>query len=264
MPDLPPPLDLDPAQVAIFLDFDGTLAEIVEDPTKASCPPHVLSCLQNLYSASGGALAVVSGRAIAQLDDFLGPARLPLAGIHGLQRRSADGRLETPVIDKVAVAKLSAKASAFVDARKELLCEFKVGGVAVHYRKRPDLQFEVLRFGELMAQDHPSFRMIRGKMVVELAYGHHDKGGAIQAFLAEKPFVGRLPIFAGDDVTDEDGLRRVSDLGGIGIKIGPGASSAACRLAGPRQLWAWLLALEERWSSASRDSAPPFEQAAAG
>ncbi|MER2632514.1 MAG: trehalose-phosphatase, partial [Rhizobiaceae bacterium] len=96
-------MTLDPARTAIFLDFDGTLAEIVEDPTKASCPPQVLACLQNLYSACGGALAVVSGRAIAQLDDFLGPARLPLAGIHGLQRRTADGRVETPVIDATAV-----------------------------------------------------------------------------------------------------------------------------------------------------------------
>ena len=260
MSHLPPPLTLDPARTAIFLDFDGTLAEIVEDPTKASCPPQVLACLQNLYSACGGALAVVSGRAIAQLDDFLGPARLPLAGIHGLQRRTADGRVETPVIDATAVAKLSAQASAFVEGHKALLCEFKVGGVAIHYRKRPDLQFEVLRFGELLAEDHPSFRLIRGKMVVELAFGHHDKGGAIQAFMSEKPFAGRQPVFAGDDVTDEDGLRRVGQLGGIGIKIGPGPSSAAFRLASPRQLWAWLLAVEQGWST-TKAGAPALEQA---
>ena len=97
-------------------------------------------------------------------------------------------------------------------------------------------------------------------MVVELAFGHHDKGGAIQAFMSEKPFAGRQPVFAGDDVTDEDGLRRVGQLGGIGIKIGPGPSSAAFRLASPRQLWAWLLAVEQGWST-TKAGAPALEQA---
>lgn len=224
-----PPLDV--TRTAFFLDFDGTLAEIVDDPALAEIKPRTLAAVEKLAAAAGNAVAVVSGRSVAQLDRFLHPLRLPLAGVHGMERRMPDGRLMTTAVDEDAQDALQARVAAFAEANPGLLAEPKPGSVALHYRNRPDLGSTCGDLAEGLARADPRIRVVPGKMVFEMKLGTLTKADAIAAFMQEPPFRGRLPFFAGDDMTDEAGFELVNALDGISLKIGPGDTAARYRIA---------------------------------
>jgi trehalose 6-phosphate phosphatase len=247
MPDTRPPLDLSPHDTAIFLDFDGTLAEIVDDPEAVGLAPDQLMRLGRLAQCLDGALAVISGRSIEQLDRFLAPLRLPLAGVHGRERRNGAGRLRGDTIDEAAIAEVANQAEAFAATRPGVLVERKPASVAIHYRTAPEFGADVVDFAARRVAQGSGLTLLRGKMVVEIAAGHRTKGDAIADFLREQPFAGRKPVFAGDDVTDEDGFRAIARHDGIAIKIGPGPSEAPWRLESPRELHGWLEDLDARW-----------------
>lgn len=242
-----PPLDLSPRDIAIFLDFDGTLAEIVDDPEAVGLTPGQLGRLERLARRLDGALAVISGRSIEQLDRYLAPLRLPLAGVHGRERRDGAGRLVGETIDDAGIAEVVTSAEAFAAVRPGVLVERKPASVALHYRAAPAFGAEVVDFAARRVAQARGLTLLRGKMVVEIAAGHRTKGDAIADFLREHPFAGRRPVFAGDDVTDEDGFRAIAPHDGIAIKIGPGPSEAPWRLESPRELHGWLEELETRW-----------------
>ncbi|MEO3385886.1 trehalose-phosphatase [Mesorhizobium sp. CAU 1741] len=223
-----PPIDI--RRTAFFLDFDGTLAEIVDDPDKAAISEANFAALQKLAEAADDAVAVVSGRSIAQLDRLLHPLRLPLAGVHGLERRTADGRLVNAPIDEDAQRTLQAGVKTFADANPGLLAEAKPGSVALHYRMRPDLAAECARLADELARHDPRIEVVAGKMVFEIKLGALTKGDAISAFMEESPFRGRVPFFAGDDVTDETGFKVVNAMGGISLKVGSGKTFADHRV----------------------------------
>ena len=224
------PHGLAPARTAFFLDFDGTLARIVPDPAQAAVGPEVLAALRQLAQAAGGAVAVVSGRSIAQLDRKLHPLRLPAAGVHGLERRDAGGRVSKTPFDAALHHRLAAAVGAFVGGRPGLLAEVKPGSVALHYRKRPEMAADCMGFATAQARADPRIRIVPGKMVVEMKLGPRTKGDAIADFMAEAPFSGRLPFFAGDDVTDEAGFVLVNGMGGVSLKVGPGETQARHRV----------------------------------
>lgn len=230
-------------RTAFFLDFDGTLAEIVDDPASAAVGPDTLSALARLREATDGAVAVVSGRSIAQLDRMLAPLRLPLAGVHGLERRDAAGeRFDAPV-DLDAQRRLTSAVETFARDRPGLLAEPKPGSVALHYRMRPELESDCLAFAEKLAHSDPRIRLVTGKMVVEMKLAARSKGDAIADFMAEPPFRGRLPFFAGDDATDEAGFRVVNAMGGVSLKVGPGETHAGHRVADAASFAAFLAGL---------------------
>lgn len=222
---------LDVATTAFFLDFDGTLAEIVANPDLAAVKSGTLADLGRLQALAGGAVAVVSGRSIAQLDGLLRPLRLPVAGVHGLERRDADGDLHSVPIDADRHRRLAGLVDAFVADRPGLVAETKPGSVALHYRQRPDLQSECLALAESLARTGGPIRLLRGKMVVEMTLAARTKGDAILAFMRERPFEGRRPWFAGDDVTDEAGFAAVNAMNGISVKVGRGPTYANHRVA---------------------------------
>jgi len=238
--------DLSPSNhVAIFLDFDGTLVHIAERPELAHAPAHVLTTLERAYAMLDGALALITGRSIASLDELLDPLRLPAAGVHGIEYRDATG-----MVQSVGTAGFPAWATAEIDAlatsHPGLLLEHKGHGVALHYREAPALE-AVARaaMSKLSTRLGPDFVVQDGKMVVELRPACASKGTAVARFMAEAPFAGRRPVFVGDDITDEDAFRVVNDMGGYSIKVGdrePG--SAACyELADVDAVRAWLLPL---------------------
>lgn len=229
---------------ALFLDFDGTMVDLAPQPHAVQVPRSLLGTLQDLRSMLGGALAVISGRPIAQLDDFLQPLRLPAAGVHGAERRGADGHLhllQTLPLDHVEEA-----ARVLAAQHEGLLVESKRGSLALHYRQAPHLEELCLRAMHDAVSESPGITLLRGKMVVEAKPGGASKGLAIEEFMGEAPFAGRTPVFIGDDVTDEAGFSAVQRLGGIGIKVGEGESLARQRVADPstlhRQLQAALAA----------------------
>jgi trehalose 6-phosphate phosphatase len=216
---------------ALFLDFDGTLVDIAPQPEAVIVPSELVATLTALNKYLGGALALISGRPIEQIDAFLHPLRLPAAGVHGAERRGADGQmtlLSTHPLDHVEEAALS------LAARYPMLrVEKKRGSVALHYRQAPELEQECLHVMQAAIQESPGLTLLRGKMVVEAKPGGASKGHAIEAFMQERPFAGRSPVFVGDDITDEVGFATVQRLKGLGVKVGEGASVAWQRLASP-------------------------------
>ena len=219
---------------ALFLDFDGTMVDIAPLPSAVHVPEPLLGVLRNLHEDLKGAIAVISGRPIEQIDAFLRPLRLPVAGVHGAERRGADGvlhLLEAQPLDHVEEA-----ACLLAAQNPGLLVENKRSSLALHYRQRPELQDLCLRIMQRAVDESPGITLLRGKMVVEAKPGGASKGRAIEVFLEEQPFAGRTPVFIGDDVTDEAGFSTVQRLGGLGIKVGEGATCAWRRLPDPQAL----------------------------
>lgn len=229
-----------PARTAFFFDFDGTLAEIVDDPAAVSIGAEVLDALATLRDAAGGALAVISGREISALDRFLAPLELPLGGAHGSERRNARGEVESVGIDAGVLAGMVAELQAFARGKDGLIVEPKRTSVALHYRRNPALEEDCRAVARGLAEKTQDTTLLEGKMVVELKLSGRTKGDLIAAFMDEPPFAGRRPIFFGDDVTDEDGFRALPRWGGIGVKIGDGETAAQCRMRDPAELHDWL------------------------
>lgn len=242
---------LDPAKTAFFFDCDGTLAAIVDQPDAARVEADIVDCVRILHAATGGALAVVSGRSIAQLDVMLSPLVLPAAGVHGVERRDGAGTIYRPHFDAAAVLQIAKQLDAFAAEHEGLVSEVKSASVAIHYRMRPELEAQALTLMSDIASQYPEFRLLRGKMVAELSASHRNKGDALEDFMREAPFKGRLPIFVGDDVTDEDGFAAVLKMSGIGIKIGAGTTSATHRVGTLHDFHEWLRQLCQTWTVAT-------------
>lgn len=240
---------LSPADTALFLDFDGVIAEIVNDPGKVRVEHDVLRHLGELSHATGNAVAIVSGREIGQIDTFLSPLHLPIAGIHGLERRTAAGTLDRHGFDPAAFMRIRQLAAEFAESRDGVFAEIKYGSVALHYRHRPDLEEDCLRFADELKSCVDGLKNVRGKMVVEMKLTDRTKADAIDDFMREAPFTRRQPVFFGDDVTDEDGFRAVNALGGLSVKIGRGETAACERMASPAEFRRWLAATARAWRS---------------
>jgi trehalose 6-phosphate phosphatase len=226
---------------AIFLDLDGTLAELVAHPDSVQVDRSTLSLLETLSEKVGRALAVVSGREIAVVDRLLRPLVLPVAGVHGLERRDANGIIHAR--DTTDISSIIFALEKAIGAEVGLVIERKPGAIALHYRRRPDLEGRCREIVHGVVGERPDLRLLHGKMVYEVMPRGGDKGCAIQAFLSEPPFLGRGPIFAGDDITDEAGFSVVNARSGVSIKIGDGESVARFRARDVRQFRAWLSGL---------------------
>lgn len=234
--------------LALFLDFDGTLVELAPSPDAVEVSADLVTEISTASAAFGGAVAVVSGRPIADLDRYL-PIRLPLAGGHGSERRRADGALEATSLDNGAAAdRIAASIAEFVEDHQGLLLEKKSAGVALHYRHAPELRDESLTRMRAAAEAE-GFGVIDGKMVAEARPEGLNKGEALRAFMAEAPFAGRLPVFIGDDTTDEDGFAAAQELGGIGVKVGDGETAARLRTPDVHSVRAIIRGLVERYGS---------------
>lgn len=213
---------------AYFLDVDGTLAEIAATPDSVTVDPKVPKVLAALADATGGAVALVSGRPIAEIDWLLAPLHLPAAGLHGLERRSADGRVTRASSGFATHGDLLARMRAFASEWPGVIVEDKGLTLALHYRGRPDAEPAARALVRRLATPFGDRAKVQeGKMVLELKPALSDKGSVVRAFMSEPPFVDRLPLFAGDDVTDEDGFAAVNAMGGHSIRIGDDTHSDA-------------------------------------
>jgi trehalose 6-phosphate phosphatase len=221
---------LAPERTAFFLDVDGTLAEIVPDPQQARVEPSVLAVLERLSERAQYALALISGRSIEQIDRMLAPLRLPAVGVHGLERRLHDGEMSRYAYDEQAHAELVAAVEGFAADHDGLEADPKPGAVALHYRKQPDLEDQCRQFMQDRADADPQLSLMSGKMVLELIYGRQTKGEAVASLMESSPYAGRVPFFAGDDVTDEKAFAQVNLMDGISVKVGEGATKARYRV----------------------------------
>jgi trehalose 6-phosphate phosphatase len=238
MQQLPPPPAIFTRGSALFLDFDGTLADLAPQPEAVRVVDGLVPLLRLLSGQVNGALAIVSGRRLSDLDAFLQPLQLPSAAEHGAQRRLADGQLVgiTPPDLQHAVK----AASALATQHPRLRVEVKTAAVALHYRHAPELEALCLRVMTEAVTASTGVELLCGKFVFEIKPAGVSKGKAIATFMLHAPFAGRVPLFAGDDVTDEAGFSAVQALGGFGVKVGEGESAAQYRCASPAALRQWL------------------------
>lgn len=227
LPDRTPPPELPLDTIALFLDFDGTLVDLVDRPEAVAVDDPLRQLLTRLGTRLEGRLAIVSGRSIAQLDAFLGAAIADIAvvGSHGAEIRRPGQAIERPQ----RPAALTAAERAFTErfgTTPGIVIEVKSLGVAIHYRMAPS---HAAAADALVAEQarHHGLTMQKGKMMCELRLGGHDKGTALRALMQAPPFAGHRPVFAGDDLTDEPGFAVCADHGGDGILVGPDRDTAA-------------------------------------
>ena len=226
---------------AYFLDVDGTLIDIADAPNAVEVDTRLLALLKRLHRACGGALALVSGRRLANLEDLLGNFWPPLSGQHGLERRTSTGQVRTHTEVLAAKREISRRLQPVLTRHPGLLLEDKGLTLALHYRQAPQLASYVHRLmRELVAGATEDLCLQTGKRVVEIKPVGFDKGTAIAEFMAEAPFRGRKPIFLGDDTTDEHGFVTVNLMGGLSVKVGRGRTMARCRLRNVGAVRAWL------------------------
>ena len=218
----PPPLQpgLGPVEnAALFLDFDGTLVEIAPRPDAVRVPETLPRLLQRLAVGLNGALAVVSGRAMRDLDHFL-PVPIAKAGDHGATLRPVpDEPPEVPPLPHAPTA-WRARAVAWLERHPGALIEDKEHGFVLHYRLAPEAGPEAKAMLEsLVAEDPARFTLLEARMAWELRPRGASKGTAVQALMARAPFAGRVPVFIGDDVTDEEGMAAARGFGGQGWRL---------------------------------------------
>lgn len=226
MPDLP--LDV-PRNSAFFFDFDGTLVDIAPRPELVAVEPRIGGLLRALDARYDGALAIITGRPLQAVDDFLAPAKLAMAAEHGSVRRDSSGAMHLAEGNAAAIEAAYGALKDLPNENSGLLLERKSSSLALHYRARPDLGALCADAVEGVVGEIDGLVILPGKMVFEIKPKGIDKGMAVRAFLEEPPFKGRTPIFAGDDVTDEHGFAVVNALGGISVKIDEGDTQAAFR-----------------------------------
>ena len=241
--------NLKPGKTAIFLDFDGTLADFAEHPDAVSVPLPTRDVLARLEKSTGGALAIITGRPIQEIDRFLAPLHLPVAGVHGLERRNAGGERSAVSVEAGDFTRLKEKLQPFTEANPGTMIETKAGSLALHYRQRPELEEESAAAVHDAVDGLAGLQILQGKMVVEVKSGKATKADAVSAFMAEPPFRGRLPLFAGDDVTDEDAFGAIAEHGGISIKIGSGATVARLRADTTDAFRDWLAILADSFDT---------------
>ncbi len=237
----------DPSRIALFLDFDGTLVEIAPHPDAIHVEDETRETLAKLEKQLGGAVALITGREIQVVDGFLAPLRLPVAGVHGLRRRDAEGNLHGLNLDTGFVATVTKRLEPFVARHDGLFLEHKDVAVALHYRARPELGDRCVSMMDTAVRGVDGALISRGKMVIEARSSAGGKRSALASFMMEPPFAGRIPVFAGDDITDEEGFEYINEQGGTSIKVGGGPTKARTRALDTQEFLSWLKDLSQRF-----------------
>jgi len=240
-----PPIPRDDA--ALFLDIDGTLIDIAPTPQAVKVPAGLPALLGRLSRRFAGSLAMVSGRCLDDIDLLFRPFRFPAAGIHGAERRDALGNHHYTGLTSEDLAPARAELRRFAARHPALLLEDKGRSLALHFRHAPELETAVREALELARiQLSPEAQLQPGHCVIELKGGSASKRSAIEEFMQEPPFAGRVPIYLGDDVTDMEALNHVQTAGGLGIYVGPEPQPGLGWLPRPAAVLEWLRSLDTK------------------
>lgn len=241
----PPERLVSEAGSSLFLDVDGTLLDIAAAPELVVVPGELSATLSRLSDLLGGALALVSGRPIAQLDQLFAPLRVPAAGEHGAELRCGADQPIVAAPPPAALAQLAARLASSTLGMRGVRIEHKRAGVVVHYRQAPEQQERLRVLVDAAVAEHlADVHVMPGKMVLEVKERAYSKGRAVVALMQEPPFAGRPPLFVGDDATDRDGFAAARRFGGCAAAVGPDHADAAdWSFASPAAVRAWLTRL---------------------
>jgi trehalose 6-phosphate phosphatase len=225
---------------ALFLDFDGTLVDIAPFPSRVRVPSNLVPLLDRLTSGLGGALAILTGRPIIDINRFLLPLQPVTAGVHGSELRTeANGEV------LLTVDGLNPDVAASVGRLQQLdpgvVIESKVYSIAVHYRLAPAVEPQIKTALRAIVTESPDhFILCPGRCVIEVVPRHVSKGAALEAMMHLPAFKGRCPIMIGDDIPDESALAAARKLGGYGLRVGGEHFRADAEFEGPAKVRAWL------------------------
>jgi trehalose 6-phosphate phosphatase len=227
---------------ALFLDVDGTLLDLAETPEQVYVPERLKALLRALAERMDGAVALISGRTIDNLDELFTPVQLCASGVHGAERRDANGHIARASIDTSKLQSVREELTRFIHSHEGLLLEDKSFAIALHYRLAPQLQEAALAVvTSILDRLGHEYVLQAGKCVYEIRPRAWTKGTAVRAFLSEPSFAGRVPIYIGDDVTDEHAFDVVNELGGLSVRVGDAAAtSARFRLPRVADVHEWL------------------------
>ena len=215
----------------LFLDIDGTLLEHRDRPEDVVVDEALRRLIGRLAGALDGAVALISGRAIEDVERLFAPLSVPVAGLHGVEHRDSEGRVHRHAMDEKALGSARAHLEHVAAQNPGLFLEDKGLSLALHYRTAPESAPVAEEAIRAVARDLGiRFEIQQGKMVWEVKPSGYDKGTAIEEYLDEPPFIGRTPVFLGDDLTDEVGFALVNRLDGHSIKVGAGRTRAHWRL----------------------------------
>lgn len=234
-------------RIALFLDLDGTILDIASEPTAVTTPLGLVETLRSLQASLGGAVAVLTGRKIADVDRLLAPLKLPAAGVHGSEIRvEPDGDIASRA--EAVPAHLRQDVERLAESHSGTLFEDKGLSIAVHYRAVPSLEKvledELRRILDLHAS---GFVLSHGRRVLELVPEQSTKGTALERMMRLPPFRDRLPVMIGDDMPDETALAAAVGLGGLGLKVrGEHFRSGSVDFGGPAEVRGWLHALADQ------------------
>lgn len=228
---------------AFFFDLDGTLADIKPQPHQVSIPVGVRAALRQLAQNNDGAVALISGRSMDELDALAGAGCFPLAGVHGAERRDISGQVHRITLPQELARELEHELRHALVGLPGAKLESKGMAFALHYRQAPQHQQAIAQLAERMVRRWPALALQPGKCVLELKPKGVNKGEAIRAFMQESPFMNKTPVFLGDDLTDETGFKVVNLMGGYAVKVGQGETEAGWRLDGVAAVHQWLLEL---------------------
>ncbi|EYD71362.1 trehalose-phosphatase [Limimaricola hongkongensis] len=230
----------------LFLDFDGTLVELADRPDAIEVDAGMGDLLRALSAKTDGRVVIITGRAIEDVQQYLQGFDGPIIGGHGAQERQAGEIRNHELADPATVGHLGTMTAAFAATHEGLICEQKPTGVVLHFRQNEDLASQAYAFLRALSETHDGFDLHHSKMAYELRPAGIGKDVSMRRMMESGAFAGTMPIFFGDDVTDEPALHWVAEQGGIAVKVGEGETAAGCRLKNPEAARRTL----RRWAEA--------------
>src|SRR6476469_5404057 len=232
-------------RTAILLDIYGTLLDLAPTPREVWVPPGLANTLTLLLRRTSGALALVSGRSLNDIDLIFAPEQFPAVGGHGAEMRiAADSEAvatHAPPMDK----ELKRRLAAIAKLSPGILLEDKGYSLALHYRLAPHAEKAIYEAVSLIRSDLPNapIEVLPGKCVCEIKHSGFNKATGVRELMTHEPFKGRRPLFIGDDVTYETVFAIMPDLGGLAFSVGRRTRGVAGHFDEPRDVREWLARL---------------------
>lgn len=228
---------------ALFIDIDGTLLEMAPTPDAVVVPAGMVQMMGDLERTMGGAIALSTGRSVAEADKLFAPLKLITSGVHGTEARSEAGGKVTIMVPAVS-ANLLDEIMAVAAMSADIIVEVKGAGVAVHYRKVPELRSALETELGKIAERRDTLVLRPGRRVLEVIPKGYSKGAGLASLMRHPPFEGRQPIMIGDDYGDESAIRMAQELGGFGLKVaGEYFPAEEADFAGVAEARAWIAAV---------------------